>query len=151
MDKRVELELYGMSRSQIQGNAYALVLKERCGERHLPIVVGVSEAQAIAVRLQGIILPRPLTHDLMASMMHAFGISLEEVEIYKYEDGVFYAHLLLRGDSCDVELDSRTSDAVVPRSSSRASVLATSTLTRPYPSLCTRIRPPDVGEKMPST
>lgn len=112
MDKRVELELYGMSRSQIQGNAYALVLKERCGERHLPIVVGVSEAQAIAVRLQGIILPRPLTHDLMASMMHAFGISLEEVEIYKYEDGVFYAHLLLRGDSCDVELDSRTSDAV---------------------------------------
>ncbi len=112
MGKRVELELYGISRSKIHGTAYALVLKELGGERHLPIVVGEMEAQAIAVRLQGVVLPRPLTHDLMTSMLHAYSISLEEVEIYRFHEGVFYSHLLLRSVDREVELDSRTSDAV---------------------------------------
>ncbi|MBP5498513.1 MAG: bifunctional nuclease family protein [Muribaculaceae bacterium] len=114
MEKKniVELEVYGVSRSQIQSVAYALVLKEKNGKRLIPVVVGANEAQSIVAHMQGAILPRPLTHDLMTSVFHAYGIALEEVMIYRYDEGIFYSHLLLRSDTTEVELDARTSDAV---------------------------------------
>ena len=75
-------------------------------------MVGVAEAQAIAVRLEKIVPPRPMTHDVLVSMAHGFGISLDEVFIYKFEEGVFHSELHLSSDDRSIEIDSRTSDAI---------------------------------------
>ena len=112
LEDKVELEVMGITRKAFEYNAYALLLKEKDGERILPLVVGVNEAQAIAVRLEEVILPRPLTHDLFVSMFHAFGIMPEYVDIYDFVDGVFYSHLHLSSQETEVDIDSRTSDAV---------------------------------------
>ena len=109
---KVELEVMGVTRRAYEANAYALLLKEKNGQRVLPLVVGVSEAQAIAVRLEGVMLPRPITHDLMVSVFHAFGIMPAYVEIYDFENGVFYAHLHLMNSETEMDLESRPSDAV---------------------------------------
>lgn len=108
----IEVRVAGVTRSQLQTGAYALLLEEVDGTRRVPIVVGIAEAQSIAVRLEGIIPPRPLTHDLMTSVFHAFSISLESVTINSFENGVFSSILHLKSDDTDVELDSRTSDAI---------------------------------------
>lgn len=112
MDGLIELKVLGVTRSQLQAGAYALLLEEKDGTRRVPIVVGIAEAQSIAVRLEGVIPPRPLTHDLMTSVFHAYGITLESVTIVGFEKGVFTSVLKLKGDSGEVELDSRTSDAI---------------------------------------
>lgn len=112
MEDLIELNVVGVSRSQIQQGAYALILEEVGGKRRIPIVVGMSEAQSIAVRLQSIIPPRPLTHDLMTSAFHAFGIELSRVVITTFEDGVFSSELHLKGSQVETVLDSRTSDAI---------------------------------------
>lgn len=106
------MRVIGITHSQVQSGAYALLLGEIGGPYRIPIVVGVGEAQSIAMRLENIIPARPLSHDLMVSMFHAFGIELIEVVIYRFHDGVFYSRLKLASDNGEVDLDSRTSDAV---------------------------------------
>lgn len=89
MDTRIKLKVLGLTYSQVQKGAYALVLAEENGSRRIPVVIGVSEAQSIAISLEGIVPPRPITHDLFVSFSHGFGIRLKEVCIYKFENGVF--------------------------------------------------------------
>ena len=101
-----------MTNSQIQSGAYALILAEEDGARRIPIIVGTSEAQSIAIALERITPPRPLTHDLFATFAQAFGVRLCEVFIYKFEDGVFYSELLFEDGTKQIRLDSRTSDAI---------------------------------------
>ena len=112
MDTRIKLRVQGLTNSQIQSGAYALILAEEEGVRRIPIIVGTSEAQSIAIALERITPPRPLTHDLFATFAQAFGIRLREVFIYKFEDGVFYSELLFEDGANEVCLDSRTSDAI---------------------------------------
>lgn len=110
--KRIKLNVLGISYSQTQSGAYALVLTEEEGERRIPIIIGGFEAQAIAIQLEGLTPPRPLTHDLFHNFASAFGISLREVEIYRLEEGVFYAKLICRNGGREITIDARTSDAI---------------------------------------
>lgn len=112
MDDRIRLKVMGISYSQLQSGAYALLLSEENGPHKIPIVIGSSEAQSIAIKMEGIIPPRPLTHDLFVSFAHAFGVKLAEVFIYKFEDGIFYSELTFSDGSRSVQLDARTSDAI---------------------------------------
>ncbi len=109
---RVKLNILGLSVSQTQSGAYALLLAEEHGERRLPIIIGPVEAQAIAIQLEGLKPPRPLTHDLIKNIAVAFDITLLEVTIHKLEEGVFYSELLCELNGKEVRIDSRTSDAV---------------------------------------
>lgn len=112
-NERVELKVLGISYSQIQSGAYALVLAETDGPMRLPVVVGGMEAQSIAIKLEGIIPPRPMTHDLFVSLMHAYGLQLIDVYIYKFEDGIFSSELtFIDKVGKEVQLDARTSDAI---------------------------------------
>ncbi len=112
MDTRIKLRVQGLTNSQIQSGAYALILAEEDGARRIPIIVGTSEAQSIAIALERITPPRPLTHDLFVTFAQAFGVRLCEVFIYKFEDGVFYSELLFEDGTKQIRLDSRTSDAI---------------------------------------
>lgn len=112
METKIKLRVQGLTNSQIQSGAYALVLAEEEGARRIPIIVGTSEAQSIAIALEHITPPRPLTHDLFVTFAQAFAIRLREVFIYKFEDGVFYSELLFDDGVTQVRLDSRTSDAI---------------------------------------
>lgn len=112
MKNRVKLKVLGLTYSQIKKGAYALVLAEEKGPRRIPVVIGVSEAQSIAISLEGIIPPRPITHDLFVSFAHGFGIRLKEVCIYKFENGVFSSEMIFDDGSREIRLDSRTSDAI---------------------------------------
>lgn len=110
---RVRLTVLGITRSQVQSGAYALLLAVDGGPYRIPVVVGVAEAQSIAFWLEHVQSPRPLTHDLMVSMMHAFQIGITEVEVYRFADGVFYSRLsMAAADGTEVQIDSRTSDAI---------------------------------------
>ena len=111
-EDRVRLKVLGITYSQVQQGAYALVLEQVGGPYRIPVVVGVSEAQSIAVRLENIVPPRPMPHDIMVSMSHGFGISLDEVFIYKFDDGVFLSELRFSNDDRSIAIDSRTSDAI---------------------------------------
>ena len=108
----IELEVLGITRNAYSHNAYALLLKEKGGDRIVPLVVGMAEAQSIAMRLEGIIPPRPLTHDLLRSVFQAFRIMPEYIEIYDFNNGVFYSRLHLSSDSMSTAIECRTSDAV---------------------------------------
>ncbi len=110
--KKIELEIVALSHSITQTHSYAVVLGEVDGLRRLPIVIGGFEAQAIAVALERMQPSRPLTHDLFANFMTTFGIELREVVIYKLEEGIFFAKLVCRHDGENIEIDSRTSDAL---------------------------------------
>jgi uncharacterized protein len=110
--QKVRLNILGLSVSQTQTGAYALVLAEENGDRRLPIIIGPVEAQAIAIQLEGLKPPRPLTHDLVRNIAIAFEISLMEVTIHKLEEGIFFSELLFEMDGKEVSVDSRTSDAV---------------------------------------
>lgn len=112
MDAKIKLRVQGLTNSQIQSGAYALILAEENGARRIPIIVGTSEAQSIAIALEHITPPRPLTHDLFVTFAQAFAIQLQEVFIYKFEDGVFYSELLFDDGITQIRLDSRTSDAI---------------------------------------
>jgi bifunctional DNase/RNase len=89
-----------------------LILAEEKGPRRIPIIVGTTEAQSIAIALEKINPPRPLTHDLFSAFLQSFDIRLHEVFIYKFEDGVFYSELLFDNGMRRIRLDSRTSDAI---------------------------------------
>ncbi|MBS2096998.1 bifunctional nuclease family protein [Carboxylicivirga linearis] len=111
-NKKVKLNILGLSYSQTQSGAYALVLAEEEGERRIPIIIGGVEAQSIAIKLEGLEPPRPLTHDLFLNFSKSFEIEIQEVVIYKLEEGIFYSELVCkRGDEI-LHIDSRTSDAV---------------------------------------
>ena len=110
--KRVKLKVLGISYSQTQSGAYALILVEEKGERRVPIIIGGFEAQAIVIKLENLDPPRPLTHDLFRNFASEFSISVIEVMIYKLEEGVFYSRLLCNNGEKEVSIDSRTSDAV---------------------------------------
>ena len=112
MDDRLKLKVMGISNSQIQNGAYALVLAEENGDRRIPIIIGTAEAQSIAIRLEHLTPPRPMTHDLFASFAQGFGIRLREVFVYHYEDGVFSSELLFDDGTRQIRIDSRTSDAI---------------------------------------
>ncbi len=112
MANRIKLSILGISFSQVQAGAYALIFAEESGIRRLPIVIGTPEAQSIAIVMEEINPPRPLTHDLMYEIFQKFDIKLKEVFIYKFEDGAFFAELLLEQGDKEFVVDSRTSDAV---------------------------------------
>ncbi|WP_417599804.1 bifunctional nuclease domain-containing protein [Owenweeksia hongkongensis] len=110
---RVRLHIKGLSYSQTQSGAYALVLGEENGERRLPIIIGGFEAQSIAIALEkGVNPPRPLTHDLFKNFADVFQIKLKEVIIHKLQDGVFFSILVCENNGQEQVLDARTSDAV---------------------------------------
>lgn len=110
--EKVRLNIVGMSYSQSQSGAYALILGEESGDRKLPIIIGSFEAQAIAIKLEDIETSRPLTHDLFKSFVESFNITIEEIVINKFIDGVFHAELVCRHEEKILRIDSRTSDAV---------------------------------------
>ena len=108
----VPLRVMGISYSQIQTGVFALILAQTDGPFRIPVMIGKAEAQAIATRMEGVVPPRPMTHDLFAGVWKAFGIRLEKVLIYRFEDGVFYSELYLTDGEREIKLDCRTSDAV---------------------------------------
>ena len=114
MDNLISLVIKGISYSQTQTGAYALILEEESGTRKLPTIIGSFEAQSIALALEkDLSSPRPLTHDLFLSLGSEFNISVEFVYIYKLEDGVFYSYIVfVDGNGKRSEIDSRTSDAI---------------------------------------
>ncbi len=106
--ERIQVDILGLSTNAASGGAYALILKEVNGNRRLPIIIGAPEAQSIALEMEGIKPPRPLTHDLMKNIITAFGAELSDVLIDELKDGTFYAKLNLDGQL----IDSRPSDAI---------------------------------------
>lgn len=111
MDK-IKLEIVGLSYSQTQSGAYALVLSETGGKRRLPIIIGGFEAQAIAIELEKMVPTRPLTHDLFKTFATSFSISVKEVVIYNLQEGIFFAKLVCEKDGHISDIDARTSDAI---------------------------------------
>jgi len=114
LDIRVKLQVLGIryTYSQAQVGAYALVLGEEGGIRRVRIIIGTPEAQSIALQLENLIPPRPLTHDLFCTFARAFNIQLLEVYIKKFEEGMFYSELLFDDGINQIRIDSRTSDAI---------------------------------------
>ena len=110
--KKTKLEIIGLSFSQTQSGAYALVLGEENGNRRLPIIIGGFEAQAIAVELENMSPHRPLTHDLFKNFAEAYEISVNEVIVYNLKDGIFYSKLVCSNGEKIIEIDARTSDAI---------------------------------------
>lgn len=109
MDK-IELEIIGISANTTGNNAYALILKEVEGNRQLPIVIGAFEAQAIALEIENVKPPRPMTHDLIKNIIDKLGATVTEVYINDLNDGTFYSLIII--DSLGVEIDARPSDAI---------------------------------------
>lgn len=109
---RIKLNVLGISYSQTQTGAYALILTEENGSRRIPIIIGGFEAQAIAIQLEGLNPPRPLTHDLFHNFAVSFDISIVEVKIYRLHEGVFYSKLKCDDGDKEIIVDARTSDAI---------------------------------------
>jgi bifunctional DNase/RNase len=110
--KKIKLEIVGLSYSQTQSGAYALVLGETKGKRRLPIIIGGFEAQAIAIELEKMTPSRPLTHDLFRSFAETFSVEVKEVLIYDLIEGIFFAKLICENGTTEGEIDARTSDAI---------------------------------------
>ena len=112
----IELKVLGITRSEVQPGAFALLLENADSTpdvaRRIPLVVGTAEAQSIAVRMEQVVPSRPLTHDLFVSLFHVYGIELKRVTIYSFKDGVFAAMLHVSNGQVEVDIDSRTSDAI---------------------------------------
>jgi bifunctional DNase/RNase len=110
--KKIKLDIVGLSYSQTQSGAYALVLGEISGRRRLPIIIGSFEAQAIAIEIEKMTPSRPLTHDLFKTFAQAYNITVQEIIIYNLVDGIFYAKLICSDGKKVMEIDARTSDAI---------------------------------------
>jgi uncharacterized protein len=106
--EKIQVDILGLSTSPASGGAYALILKEVNGNRRLPIIIGAFEAQSIALEMEGIKPPRPLTHDLMKNILESTGNDLSEINISELKDGTFYARLIFESQ----EIDARPSDAI---------------------------------------
>jgi len=109
---KIQLEISALSATPTSGGAYALILKEVNGSRRLPIIIGAFEAQAIALELEGIKPPRPLTHDLTKKIVEALGGQLVEVVIDELRDNTFFAKMIFELSSLSQEIDARPSDAI---------------------------------------
>lgn len=109
---KVELEVINISSSQEQAGAYAMLLAEKDGDRQLPIIIGASEAQAIVMELKGITPPRPLTHELFASVIEVLGARILRILIYRVDNGVYYSYIFMSSGEKLIRVDSRTSDAI---------------------------------------
>jgi len=107
--ERIQLVVLGLSASPAGTNAYALILKEIEGNRRLPIIIGAFEAQAIALEMEGVVPPRPMTHDLLKSVIDALNSMITEVYINELRDGTFFAKIVLDDN---IEIDARPSDAI---------------------------------------
>lgn len=110
--EKIKLNIIGLSYSQTQSGAYALILNEDEGKRRLPIIIGGFEAQAIAIELEDMKPSRPLTHDLFKDVMDGYEIVISEVLIYNLVEGVFFAKIICEQNGKSIEIDSRTSDAI---------------------------------------
>ena len=110
--ERYRLELVGITYNQIESGVYAVILKEVGGQRRIPIIIGYPEAQAIECKLQDVVTPRPLTHDMIINFMQEFGIRLQEIEIRRLPSGVFAADLIFTDGTTTRTVDSRSSDAI---------------------------------------
>lgn len=128
MEDRVKLRVLGLSYNQLQSGAFALLLAQEDGPYRIPIVIGPAEAQSIAMRIEHITPPRPLTHDLFVSFAQAFGIRLKEVFIYKFEDGIFSSELTFSDGERQIVLDARTSDAIAIAMRTNAPILTTNAI-----------------------
>lgn len=109
---RVRLKVLGLSYSMSQAGAYALILSDEQDMHRIPIVIGMPEAQSIAIQLEHIHTKRPLTHDLIRELADALGVTLKEVFIYRLEAGIFYSELMFGKEKSVFKIDSRTSDAI---------------------------------------
>jgi len=110
--QKVQCEILGLSTSPSTGGAYALLLKELDGNRRLPIIIGSYEAQAIALEIEGIKPPRPLTHDLLKNLIDNLGATVLEVFIDELRDNTFFAKIVIEVSALTNEIDSRPSDAI---------------------------------------
>lgn len=110
--KKIKLEILGLSPSQSQQGSFALVLGEELGNRRLPIIIGVFEAQAIAVHIETIVPNRPMTHDLFRSFAEALNFTVKEIIISDLKEGVFFAKIICGDHLTNVEIDARPSDAI---------------------------------------
>lgn len=110
--KKIKLEILGLSSSQTQNGSFALVLGESEGNRRLPIIIGMFEAQAIAIEIEKIVPNRPMTHDLFKSFAYSIGFDLKEIIISDLKEGVFFAKILCDGDKGSFTIDARPSDAI---------------------------------------
>jgi len=109
---KIKLEILGLSSSQSQSGSFALVLGETPGGRRLPIIIGMFEAQAIAIEIEKIVPNRPMTHDLFKSFAHSFNYEVKEIVISDLKEGVFFAKIVCDNGMETVEIDSRPSDAI---------------------------------------
>jgi bifunctional DNase/RNase len=109
---KISLEILGLSSSQSQSGSFALVLGEVDGARRLPIIIGMFEAQAIAIEIEKIIPNRPMTHDLFKSFAHEFKYEVKEIVISDLKEGVFFARIICDGENGRIEIDARPSDAI---------------------------------------
>jgi len=109
---KIKLEILGLSSSQSQSGSFALVLGETDGNRRLPIIIGMFEAQAIAIEIEKIIPNRPMTHDLFKSFAHSFDYKVEEIIISDLKEGVFFAKIICSNGNRSIEIDARPSDAI---------------------------------------
>ncbi len=130
MDKKIKLQLLGVTGNQVESGLYAVVLAEEGGSRRLPIIIGASEAQSIQCRLQDIQTPRPLTHDLLVNIMRAFGLSLLEVDLHRLPSGIFAANLILFDGEREITLDSRSSDAIALAARTGSPIFTTESVMR---------------------
>jgi bifunctional DNase/RNase len=110
--KKIKLEILGLSSSQSQTGSFALVLGETDGNRRLPIIIGMFEAQAIAIEIEKIIPNRPMTHDLFKSFANNFHFTVEEIVISDLKEGVFFAKIVCSDGLKKSEIDARPSDAI---------------------------------------
>jgi hypothetical protein len=111
-EEKIQLEILGLSSSQSQSGSFALVMGEVGGDRRLPIIIGMFEAQAIAIEIEKIVPNRPMTHDLFKSMSIQFDIDVKEIVISDLKEGVFFARIICEHQGKTIELDSRPSDAI---------------------------------------
>jgi bifunctional DNase/RNase len=109
---KIKLNILGLSSGQSQNGSFALVLGEEKGERRLPIIIGMAEAQAIAIEIEKIIPNRPMTHDLFKSFAHQLDFKVNEIIIYDLKEGVFFARIVCENSVKTIEIDSRPSDAI---------------------------------------
>jgi bifunctional DNase/RNase len=109
---KVQCEILGLSTNPSTGGAYAILLKEVEGARRLPIIIGAFEAQAIALEMEGIKPPRPLTHDLLKTLVDNLGANVVEIVVNELKENTFYAKIVLEASGLTNEIDARPSDAI---------------------------------------